>query len=439
MPRLLADLTPLRVSPPYRRLFIGNSLSVIGTQITIMAVSLEVFDLTGSSAAVGAIGIVALIPLIITGLYGGAIADTFDRRKVALGSSALLWLTSLCICLHAWLGVEHVWLLYVLMALHSGASGINQPTRGAIIPVLVGTRLLPAANALNMTVGSMAMMIAPVVGGVLVAVVGYPITYTIDVVTFLASLWSVWSLPPLPSSAEGPRKVPGLSAVWDGFKFLGTRPNVRMTFLIDLCAMVLAAPRALLPAVAAYALGGHSTTVGFLLAGWAIGSFLGGLFSGPLGRVRRQGRAVYLCVSGWGLCIAATGIVVFAARVPGETVSVLGTVLAVLCLMTAGVLDTISSVFRSTILQAATPDHLRGRLQGVFTVVVAGGPRLGDSLAGASAALWALVFGASSVSTGAPGEAMSLLVGGIVCVLGAAVLMRITPSFLRYDAEHPTP
>jgi ENTS family enterobactin (siderophore) exporter len=440
---LFADVTPLKVSPPYRRLFLGNSLSVFGTQITIMAVSLEVFDLTKSSAAVGAIGLVSLIPLIVTGLYGGAVADTFDRRKVALISSLILWLTSAGICLHAWLGIHQLWLIYTLMAIHSAASGINQPTRGAIIPALVGKELLPAANALNMTLGSMAMMIAPVLGGVLVATVGYAVTYTVDVVTFLASLWSVWMLPSLKperDDADGPRRIPGLRSVWDGFTFLGTRPNVRMTFLIDLCAMVLAAPRALLPAVAAFALGGKSATVGILLAGWAIGSFLGGLFSGPLGRVRRQGLAVYLCVSGWGLCITLTGVVVCVSRAPGSgEPNVWGIALAVLALTAAGILDTISAVFRSTILQSATPDHLRGRLQGVFTVVVTGGPRLGDAAAGAMAVGWALLFGASTRANGAPGEGMTLLVGGLLCVLGAALLMRLTPGFLRYDAQHPTP
>ncbi|WP_291280143.1 MFS transporter [Galactobacter sp.] len=443
MPRLLADLTPLKVSPPYRRLFLGNCLSLFGTQITVMAVSLEVFDLTKSSAAVGAIGIVALIPLIVTGLYGGAVADAFDRRKVALISSLVLWVTSLGICLHAWLDVHQLWLIYLLMGIHSGASGINQPTRGAIIPALVGKDLLPAANALNMTLGSMAMMIAPVLGGVLVATVGYPVTYSIDVVTFLASLWSVWMLPPMKPERDesaGARRIPGLKSVWDGFRFQGTRPNVRMTFLIDLCAMVLAAPRALLPAVAAFALGGKSTTVGILLAGWAIGSFLGGLFSGPLGGVRRQGLAVYLSVTGWGLCIAATGAVVFAVGSPeaGEP-DTIGIVLAVVALTAAGVLDTISAVFRSTILQAATPDHLRGRLQGVFTVVVAGGPRLGEAASGAMAVGWAVLLGASSVTHGTPGEAMTLVVGGALCVVGAALLMRMTPGFLRYDAQNPTP
>lgn len=437
MPRLLADITPLKVSPAYRRLFIGNSLSVIGTQVTLMAVSLEVFDLTRSSAAVGAIGLVALVPLIITGLYGGAIADAFDRRKVALVSALVLWATSILICLHAWAGIHQVWVLYVLTAIHSGASGINMPTRGAIIPALVGDKLLPAANALNMTLGSVAMMVAPVLGGALVASVGYAWTYSLDVLTFAASVYSVWRLPAMPPQER--KGVPGIKAVIDGFRFLGTRPNVRMTFLIDLCAMILAAPRALMPAVGALAIGGGTTTVGILMAGVAIGSFLGGFFSGPLGSVVRQGRAVYLSVTGWGISILALGAVVLFSR-PGAdgAANVPFLVLAVACMAAAGLVDTISAVFRTTILQSATPDHLRGRLQGVFTVVVAGGPRFGDALAGVVAVAWAGVFGAGFAAH-AGGEGMTLLVGGALCVIGAAALMKWQPGFLRYDARHPEP
>jgi len=434
---LLADITPLKVSPPYRRLFIGNSFSVIGTQVTLMAVSLEVFDLTSSSAAVGLIGLIALVPLIVTGLYGGAIADAFDRRRVALTSSLVLWGTTILICAHAWLGLHQVWILYLLTAIHSGASGINMPTRSAIIPALVGAKLLPAANALNMILGSVAMMVAPVLGGVLVAGVGYAWTYSLDVVTFAASVYSVFRLPPMPPAER--RGFPGLKAVWDGFRFLGTRPNVRMTFLIDLCAMILAAPRALMPAVAALAIGGGSATVGAMMAGTAIGAFLGGFFSGPLGHVVRQGRAVYFAVTAWGLCIAATGIVVLWARPgPDGAANVPALILGVACMAASGLADTISSVFRNTILQAATPDHLRGRLQGVFTVVVTGGPRLGDALAGAMAALWAAVLG-SGAAAHAGGEGTTLLVGGALCILGAAALMRFQPGFLRYDARSPQP
>ncbi|RKW71406.1 MFS transporter [Galactobacter caseinivorans] len=438
MPRLLADITPLKVSPAYRRIFFGNALSIIGTAVTLMAVSLEVFELTQSSAAVGMIGLCALIPLIVAGLYGGAIADSFDRRKVALCSSLVLWFTTVLICAQAWAGLQQVWLLYLLTAIHSAAGGINAPTRGAIIPALVGDKLLPSANALNMILGSVGMMVAPVIGGFLVATVGFKWTYTLDVVTFLGSLYSVWRLPPMPPSEK--RGVPGFKAVFDGFAFLATRPNVRMTFLIDLCAMILAASRALLPAIAAFSLGGGTATVGFLLGAGAAGSFLGAIFSGPLGGVVRQGRAVYWAVSAWGLTTLAVGAVVLMCRPgPDGAANVWGVILAVLFLLVGGLADTVSSVFRNTILQSATPDHLRGRLQGVFVVVVTGGPRLGDAIAGGLATAWAVALGSSSATNGAPGEGLTLLLGGLACVLGAALLMRWQPGFLQYDSRDPQP
>lgn len=189
-------------------------------------------------------------------------------------------------------------LLYALVALHSGASGINQPTRGAIIPALVGLKLVPAANALNMMTFSVAMMAGPVLGGVLVASVGYAWTYSIDVVTFLAALYAVWRLPSLPPQrAEGeaaPTGRVGVRSVVEGLRFLGSRPNLRMTFLADIVAMATAFPRALLPAVGGVVLGGGEAAVGVLLAAMAAGAFLAGLFSGPFTRLHAQGWGVYV-------------------------------------------------------------------------------------------------------------------------------------------------
>lgn len=226
MARLLLDITPLRVSPAYRRLWLGNTLAYVGTQLTLVAVSLEVFALTGSSFAVGLLGLAALVPLVVAGLYGGAIADRHDRRRVALTSSAVMWLTTVGIAAQAWAGLESVPVLYALVALHSGASGINQPTRGAIIPALVGLPLVPAANALNMMTFSVALMVGPVLGGVLVAAVGYAWTYSIDVVTFLAALYAVWRLPSLPPqrAEAAAARGPGLGGRGPALPRLATEP-----------------------------------------------------------------------------------------------------------------------------------------------------------------------------------------------------------------------
>ena len=431
MARLLLDITPLRVSPAYRRLWLGNTLAYVGTQLTLVAVSLEVFALTGSSFAVGLLGLAALVPLVVAGLYGGAIADRHDRRRVALTSSAVMWLTTVGIAAQAWAGFESVPVLYALVALHSGASGINQPTRGAIIPALVGLPLVPAANALNMMTFSVALMVGPVLGGVLVAAVGYAWTYSIDVVTFLAALYAVWRLPSLPpqqaetATASGTRW--GLASVVEGLRFLGSRPNLRMTFLADIVAMTTAFPRALLPAIGAVVLGGGEAAVGVLLAAMAAGAFLAGLFSAPFTRLHAQGWGVYVSILVWGGAVAAFGGVVWWAQsLPdGDPRLTLAFALAALCMAVGGAADSLSGVFRGSILQSATPDHLRGRLQGVFVVVVAGGPRLGE-----------LITGGASVVLG---EGPTLLAGGVLCMLGVTALMRWEPGYLRYDARNPTP
>ncbi|MCK6056625.1 MFS transporter [Micrococcus luteus] len=431
MARLLVDITPLRVSPAYRRLWLGNTLAYVGTQLTLVAVSLEVFALTGSSFAVGLLGLAALVPLVVAGLYGGAIADRHDRRRVALTSSAVMWLTTVGIAAQAWAGLESVPVLYALVALHSGASGINQPTRGAIIPALVGLPLVPAANALNMMTFSVALMVGPMLGGVLVAAVGYAWTYSIDVVTFLAALYAMWRLPSLPpqrgeaAAASGTRG--GLASVVEGLRFLGSRPNLRMTFLADIVAMTTAFPRALLPAIGAVVLGGGEAAVGVLLAAMAAGAFLTGLFSAPFTRLHAQGWGVYVSILVWGAAVAAFGGVVWWAQsLPdGDPRLTLAFALAALCMAVGGTADSLSGVFRGSILQSATPDHLRGRLQGVFVVVVAGGPRLGE-----------LITGGASVGLG---EGPTLLAGGVLCMLGVSALMRWQPGFLRYDARNPTP
>ena len=439
--RIFTDIAPLKVSRDYRRLWIGNSLSAIGTQLTLVAVSLEIFALTGSSAYVGLLGAFALVPLIITGLYGGAIADHVDRRKVALYSALVLWLTTVAICVHAWLGIESIWLLYGLIAIHSGASGINQPTRGAIIPALVGTELLASANALNMLAMSISMMLGPLLAGGLVATIGYSWTYTIDAVTFLLTLYAVYrlpSLPPVHPEGETAERKVGLRSVWEGFQFLATRKNLRMTFILDIIAMATAFPRAVLPAMGVLIIGSSYTrgingsgddpaelVTGLLLAGIAAGAFVAGLFSGTFTRITAQGKAVYWSIVIWGLSIALFGLFGWLAIRSAATgqPSIMLLCAAVAMLMIAGAADSVSGIFRNTILQTATPDHLRGRLQGVFIVVVAGGPRVGEMLTG-------------TVSAGI-GEAVTMMLGGLLCVVAATLAVRLVPGFLRYDSRTP--
>lgn len=419
----MADITPLRESPAFRRLWLGSAVSALGSQLTLVAVSLEVYRLTQDSLYVGLLSLFALVPLVFGGLLGGSIADAHDRRTVALLASSVLWLTTAALALQAWLEVGNVWLLYALVAVQSGAQAINQPARSAIIPVLVRKELLPAANALSMMIFGLTMTAGPLLAGVLVAWAGFGWTYTIDVLSFAFAFWALLKLPSMPPGEHA--RPAGLRSVVEGFRFLGTRPNLRMTFVIDLVAMIFAQPRALLPAIGALMIGGGEATVGILLASMAVGAFLAGLFSGPLGGVRRQGAAVVWSVMGWGGSVAAFGLVVVLAGHSGDDGVGMWLLPAALCCALAGIADSVSAVFRTTILQASTPDHLRGRLQGVFVVVVAGGPRIGDMLAGGATKLL--------------NEGWVLLLGGVLCIAVAWILARQQVGFLRYDARNPVP
>jgi MFS family permease len=417
--RLFADLTPLRVSAPYRRLWAALGISNIGQQMTAVAVGLQVWDITQSSFMVGLVGLAQLIPLIGFGLYGGALSDAFDRRTVGFLSAIGLWSASVLLLLQSLAGWENVYVLYLVVALASAFFAVGNPARQAIIPRLIEPELLPAANALSMITWNLGFTLGPVLGGLVVAATGTVTSaYAIDVVAFALVAWAMFRLPKLPpiieEGAERPRA--GWASVRQGFEFLRGKKNLQMTFYQDIVAMVFGMPRALFPAIAAQWYGGTTAEIalvlGLLSAAPAAGALISGVLSGWLATVRWQGRAIVASIIVWGAAIAAFGLV--------RTLWI-----ALVLLAIAGASDNVSAVFRSTILQAATPDEYRGRLQGVFTVVVAGGPRLGDVEAGTVAALG--------------GETVSVVSGGLLCIAGAVGLVARDRSFLRYDARHPVP
>ena len=407
---LLTDVEPLRHSADYRRLWFGSSVSQLGQQMTALALAIQVYAITESSFAVGVVGICAFLPLLVFGLFGGAIADAMDRRRLALVASTGLWLLSVVLAVQALLDLRSVALLYVVAGLQAGCFAVNNPARAAIIPRLLPPPLLPAANALSTASFNLGFTVGPLVAGVLIGWRGLAAAYLVDCVTFSAALYALWRLPAVPP--EGEVRRAGVASVVEGLRYLRTRTNVLMTFLVDMCAMVLAQPRALFPAVAGGFYGGGSRTVGLLAAAPAIGSLAAVVFSGPLGRVRRQGLAVLLCVVAYGAAVAAFG---FTRML----------VLGVLMLALSGAADMVSSVYRSTILQVATPDAMRGRLQGVFIVVVAGGPRLGDFAAGTVA----------SITT----ETFAVVAGGCACMVGVGLLAARYRGFARYDATDARP
>ncbi|MFJ9976005.1 MFS transporter [Streptomyces cyaneofuscatus] len=415
--RIFADLTPLRSSPDYRRLWFGNTVSWIGQGMTALAVSLQVYDITGSAFSVGLIGFCSLVPLVVFGLYGGAVADTVDRRKLGLFSAAGSFSLALVLMAATFAGVENVGLLYAIVALQAVCFALNAPARSSMVARLLPPEQLPAANALSSMTSTTGALVGPMLGGLIVGWWGYRAAYTVDALTFTASLYAMWRLPAMLPDRDGQEGREGggvrkRASVLDGLRFLGGRPNLRMTFLTDLCAMVLAHPRALFPVVAIVWYGGDARTTGLLVAAPALGALLGGVFSGWLGRVRRHGLAVLLAVGSWGAAIAVFGLTRHLW-------------LGLLFLALAGCADTVSMVFRNTMLQAAVPDEMRGRLQGVFIVVVAGGPRLGDFLAGSVADLTS--------------PAVAVVGGGVACVVAVCLLALKWRGFARYDARDPQP
>ncbi len=405
---VVTDIRPLQVSPPYRRLFFGNTVAQLGQQMTNVAVAIQVYSLTRSSFYVGLVGVFALVPLVALGLYGGAIADAVDRRTLALVASAGLWAVSLALAVQAYLGVGSVWLLYGCIAVQSGFYAVNNPARSAMVPRLLDKELLPAAAALNMASFNLGFTFGPMLGALAIKWQGLGAAYTVDVLTFSAAYYALVRMPRMPPLENSPRA--GLRSVVDGLAFLRRSPNLRMTFVVDLCAMVLAQPRALFPALAYKVYGGGAGVVGLLQSAPAAGAVLAFLFSGWVSRVRLQGVAIVVAIVAYGVAVGGVGL---------TDVLWLGVVFLAL----SGAADMVSAAYRSTILQVAAPDQLRGRLQGVFIVVVAGGPRAGDFLAGTVAS--------------STGERVALVLGGTACVVGVLSAALLQRRFLAYDARDP--
>ncbi|WP_258061373.1 MFS transporter [Rathayibacter sp. AY1A4] len=419
------DVSPLRESPAFARLWAGNVISGIGGQMTIVAVGLHIYELTGSTLAVALVGVVALVPTVIAGLYGGMLADAFDRRLVLLLAAVVAWGSTAGIAALAWLGAETPLSLYVLTAVNAVATTVIVTTRMTLAPRLLRTELVPAAAALGGIASGVEVTVGPALAGVLVASSGFAITYTIDVVLFLAAFLGIAGLPAL--VPEGERQRPGLESLRYGLGFLKGAPNIRMSFLVDIVAMTFGQPRVVFPAAAAVLLGGGAVTVGALTAAFAIGALISGVFSGRLTGVRRQGLAIGRSIQVYGAFVVAFGAVLLGAALVQHDASAPNAVLialAAVALAGAGASDNVSSIFRQTMLQTAVPDNMRGRLQGVFIVVVTGGPRVGDLYTGLLASL-ALLW-------------LPPLAGGLAIIAILAAVLRLRPGFRAYDALHPT-
>jgi MFS family permease len=405
--RVAVDITPLRESRGFRRLWLGHATAYVAFRMLLVLVPVQVYRITGSTLAVGLLAIVQFIPLVTLTIVGGGLADTYDRRRVlllslggvALGTAAFVAVTAL--------DTQSAALVFALGFLTWSSFSLGAGAVRSITPRLVPLDQLPAAAALTGLYNNLGLVVGPAIAGVLIVSIGLTETYALALGGMLVALVLIAGIPPVPPAPDAQRLT--FASIREGFRYVGTQHVVLGFFLIDSLAMIFGMPASLFPALAQNVF--HSPeSVGYLFAAPAVGAFIASLVSGWVMRVRRQGAAIVVAASGWGVAIAAFGFT--------STLWI-----ALLLLAVAGAADQVSAVFRSTIVLTVTPDHMRGRLGGIEFAQVTSTPALGNLEAGIVASLTSLRF--------------SIVSGGILCVVGTLACALAFPVLLRYDSRHP--
>ncbi len=404
---LLLDITPLR-GREFRLLFLGQLVSFFGSMITFVALPFQMYELTGSTLAVGALGVCEFIPIVTVALVSGALADAFDRRLLVLLSELGSAVVMAALLANSLLDEPQVWVLFVCATVLAGLYALLRPPLDALVPRVVPREQLKAAMALEWVRGDVGMLAGPAVGGVLIAAFGVTVTYGIDLVTFLISLGFLAAMRASPPAPDADR--PSLRSIAEGLRYARSRPELMGTYLVDINAMFFGMPQALFPALAAGY--GGAEVLGLLYAAPAAGSIVVALFSGWTRHVHRHGRAVALAAAGWGLAIVGFGI--------SDALW-----LALAFLAVAGGMDAVSGLFRNVIWNETIPDRLRGRLAGVEMISYTSGPTLGNFEAGAVASF--------------AGVRTSIVSGGVMCVAGTVIIVAALPALWRYDARRGVP
>jgi MFS family permease len=404
---MLLDVSPLRRHRDYRLLFLGQVVSALGSFFTYVALPVQLFDLTKSSAMVGILGAVQLVPLALTALWGGVLADAFDRRRLLRWCEASLMTCSLALAINSLLPHPSVVAIFVIAALMSAISGIHVPALESLTPKLVDRDELTAVSALTSLRGTSAAIAGPALAGLCIAAFGLAATFVIDAASFaisLVALTAIRSMPP-------PETAPSVSfeSIREGFRYAAGRPELIGTYVVDIVAMTFAMPMALFPALAERWGGAHS--IGYLYSAMSLGSLLITLFSGWSKHVARHGAAVVLAASAWGLAITGLG---FAHTLP----------IAILWLALAGAADMVSGLFRMTIWNETIPSEIRGRMAGIEQLSYMTGPLLGNARAGYMGQRFGL--------------ANAIVWGGAVCVIGVIACVPLLPAFWRYRRREKT-
>jgi MFS family permease len=398
------DITPLRRHRDFRLLFIGRLVSFFGTMITSVAVPYQVYQLSHSVLLVGMLGLAELAAILIFALLGGALADAADRRLMVLLTEAGLMAGSLLLAGNSLLAHPTLWLVFAIVIFQASFDSLQRPSLNALLPRLVDVDELPAAVALGSVRGTLGMIAGPSIAGVLVAVVGLPATYLVDVATFVVGLACLALMKEVPPPADAAR--PSLRRVVEGIQYARSRPELIGTYVVDIVAMLFGMPMALFPAIA-QGLGGPSV-LGFLYAAPSVGAFAFAATSGWTRRIHRHGMGVIIAATLWGVAIVGFGVVP-------------GLVAALVFLAVAGAADSMSGVFRQVIWNQTIPDSLRGRLASIELLSFSVGPTLGNFEAGVVASLTSIRF--------------SIVSGGVLCVAGCVLCALALPAFRTYDAR----
>jgi MFS family permease len=398
------DITPLRRHRDFRLLFIGRLVSFFGTMITVVAFPYQVYQLTHSVLLVGFLGVVEFAAILAFAMVGGALADAADRRSLVLLTEAGLMGCSLILAGNAALANPQVWVLFAITVIWGGLDAVQRPSLDAMLPRLVDRDELTAAAALNSMRSTLGQILGPALGGVLLASIGLPLTYMVDVATFVAGLVCLWLMRAVPPPVNAVR--PSFRRVVEGLRYARSRPELIGTYAVDIIAMFFGMPMALFPAIA-QGLGGPGV-LGMLYAAPAVGSFLFSATSGWTNRVHRHGMGVIVAAIVWGLAIIGFGLAP-------------GLIAALVFLALAGAADMMSGVFRQVIWNQTIPDSLRGRLASIEMLSYTSGPALGNFEAGLVASLVNIRF--------------SIISGGVLCVVGCVLCALALPAFRKYDSR----
>ena len=401
---MFIDLSPLRVSRDYRLLFFGQLISTFGTAMSLVVVPVQVYHLTGSTLLVGMLSAAEFVLILLLAFVGGAYADFVDKRKMLRLTEVGQTLVTTVLVVNAMLTRPHVWLLFVCAALHSGIAALQRPSFEALLQKIIPMELMSSIAALNSLRWSLTTIVGPSIAGMILARFGASIAYSVDLVSFVASLAAVFLIQAAPAASQGEVR-PTVKAVVEGLHYAWRRKEILGTYLIDMNAMFFGMPTALFPAIAATF---GPETVGFFYAAPSVGALLATLTSGWTKNVHRHGLFVSLAAALWGVSIIFFG---FAPNL----------FLALLFLALAGGFDMISGIFRMTIWNQTIPHYLRGRLAGLEMISYTSGPKLGDAEAGIVATLF-------TVRT-------SVVSGGILCTVGTLIISALIPQFIRYDGR----